>query len=812
MRSHCRHGFTLIELAIVLVIVSLMTGFAMKATQSTASVNCYDQTRVQLRTISTSIQNYVRTQSKYPMPARLNAGVTDPTFGKSDSGANLDHCDTGGNCSAGKLWFGALPFATLGLPPSYAADCWGNKFRYVVTDGLTGGMSSAGAITVRTGTIGSSTPLTSTAAFAVISHGQDSLGACARNYTGASSACNCNTQEADGTVTRVDKENCDTTKPNIFSTTFNNGANAPNFFDDLVIYQNKAGSTSSCLPTDMGWNNGGAGTNCGAPVSELADGVSIQLTNSNAGWQGTATVKCSAGVVTLQGSPSPVCTATSCAAGLSYGWSPCSGTLSSNLANGATGTINNSVANYSGSAPVKCSGGALQSNGTASCIASCPSQGFSWSGLVSGCSATQTAQTYPWSGTLQSTAGNRAGTMALTCTSNGTWSQGLVSCTMGPCAAGTGSWSSHCSGPYGTLSAGGTQTVTNSASGYTGTETVTCASDGSGTITPSAQVCNANCAAVGSTSWLTSCSGSVPALNGGASTTVTNSAANYTGSETATCSNGTVTYSNPSCTSTSCSATTASWTGTASGCSGPVTLGTNGSNQTVTNSASGHTGSETATCNSGTWSYSSPNCTLSGCSASLVSWSGGTCSVNPGAQANGYSTTLNNTASGYTGSATVTCWNNAWTTDDESCQSLNCSAGTVTWKELSCAANPSTCTASAPAITNGGNASVTDHTTGGGPYTATAYCNNGVLSVPNGPCNCPPLFSDIRLKTGIECVGRTNGFNIYEFSYRNDPAGHRYRGVMAQEVMGVPGAVVTMPNGYYAVNYSVLGVPFTQVR
>ena len=56
------------------------------------------------------------------------------------------------------------------------------------------------------------------------------------------------------------------------------------------------------------------------------------------------------------------------------------------------------------------------------------------------------------------------------------------------------------------------------------------------------------------------------------------------------------------------------------------------------------------------------------------------------------------------------------------------------------------------------------------------------------------------------------GRSIYEFSYRNDPAQHRYRGVMAQEVLDVPGAVVTMPNGYYAVNYTALGIPFVKVR
>ena len=44
-----------------------------------------------------------------------------------------------------------------------------------------------------------------------------------------------------------------------------------------------------------------------------------------------------------------------------------------------------------------------------------------------------------------------------------------------------------------------------------------------------------------------------------------------------------------------------------------------------------------------------------------------------------------------------------------------------------------------------------------------------------------------------------NGLKVYEFDYI---CGERSRGVMAQDVPGVaPEAVVTMPNGYYAVDY-----------
>jgi hypothetical protein len=64
------------------------------------------------------------------------------------------------------------------------------------------------------------------------------------------------------------------------------------------------------------------------------------------------------------------------------------------------------------------------------------------------------------------------------------------------------------------------------------------------------------------------------------------------------------------------------------------------------------------------------------------------------------------------------------------------------------------------------------------------------------------LRSDRRLKSNIERVGtHPRGFGIYEY----DIDGRRETGVMAQEVMEVlPEAVITMPNGYMAVNYGAL--------
>ena len=65
-------------------------------------------------------------------------------------------------------------------------------------------------------------------------------------------------------------------------------------------------------------------------------------------------------------------------------------------------------------------------------------------------------------------------------------------------------------------------------------------------------------------------------------------------------------------------------------------------------------------------------------------------------------------------------------------------------------------------------------------------------------------WSDRRLKTNIEKIGElANGLAVYAYDYI---WGQHDIGVMADEVEQVmPEAVVTMPNGYKAVNYSMLG-------
>jgi len=74
-------------------------------------------------------------------------------------------------------------------------------------------------------------------------------------------------------------------------------------------------------------------------------------------------------------------------------------------------------------------------------------------------------------------------------------------------------------------------------------------------------------------------------------------------------------------------------------------------------------------------------------------------------------------------------------------------------------------------------------------------------------------MSDIRLKSNIICWGESpSGIPVYTFEYKAEP-GVLYTGAMAQDLLVTrPEAVVTQPNGMYAVQYDLIDVDFKKVK
>jgi len=116
-----QHGFSLMEMAVVLMILgTLMSGVLVAVSQTTEN-NRRTNALVQLRQIEEALYGFAQTHGRLPCPA-------------SDSSNGIEVTDGGFGCA---IWYGFVPASTLALYGSINAeklllDAWGNPFRYAV--------------------------------------------------------------------------------------------------------------------------------------------------------------------------------------------------------------------------------------------------------------------------------------------------------------------------------------------------------------------------------------------------------------------------------------------------------------------------------------------------------------------------------------------------------------------------------------------------------------------------------------------------------------------------------------------------------
>jgi prepilin-type N-terminal cleavage/methylation domain-containing protein len=125
MKRHSRNhdrGFTLVELAVVLIIVTLLTSGLMISLSAQRESIATTETQRLLRDAQDALLGFAAANGRLPCPASpATTGVESPLGG--------------GNCN--NPWDGFLPGVTLGLTPTdekgYALDAWGNPIRYAIT-------------------------------------------------------------------------------------------------------------------------------------------------------------------------------------------------------------------------------------------------------------------------------------------------------------------------------------------------------------------------------------------------------------------------------------------------------------------------------------------------------------------------------------------------------------------------------------------------------------------------------------------------------------------------------------------------------
>ena len=115
-----QQGFSLIELAIVLVIVGLVLSALLLPLKAQRDSSALTQTEVTLEVAKKALLGFAQSQGRLPCPATAS-GVEAPVGG--------------GACTQ---LVGFLPAATLGITPTdtqgFAIDAWNNRIRYAVTN------------------------------------------------------------------------------------------------------------------------------------------------------------------------------------------------------------------------------------------------------------------------------------------------------------------------------------------------------------------------------------------------------------------------------------------------------------------------------------------------------------------------------------------------------------------------------------------------------------------------------------------------------------------------------------------------------
>lgn len=118
-------GFSLVELAVVLVLVGIVMTMGLKTVTATLENAAYAETRAKQERLKTALIVFLRTNGRLPCP---------DNSGGLASGIEASTCTV--NAGDG---YGIVPWVTLGIDRDAALDGWGNFITYRVANGSPAG-------------------------------------------------------------------------------------------------------------------------------------------------------------------------------------------------------------------------------------------------------------------------------------------------------------------------------------------------------------------------------------------------------------------------------------------------------------------------------------------------------------------------------------------------------------------------------------------------------------------------------------------------------------------------------------------------
>ena len=188
-------GFSLVELAIVLVIVALLaSGLLVGIAAQRNAAETIDAQR-QLENVRETLTGFALTHGHLPCPAL-------PNLASSDANAGVENCAQP---------HGVLPWVTLGLPE---VDPWGRRFTYYAHGSFTAAVPSGALASFTLDTVGnanvkassgSSGNVASDLPAVVVSHGSRGAGAWQLNGSQLPGVSGDETENADADLTFISR-------------------------------------------------------------------------------------------------------------------------------------------------------------------------------------------------------------------------------------------------------------------------------------------------------------------------------------------------------------------------------------------------------------------------------------------------------------------------------------------------------------------------------------------------------------------------------------------------------------------------------
>lgn len=229
-----RKAFSLIELSIVIVIVSIMITGVLSVSVSSVNNAKIKTTHDRMKEIYKAMGNYLLTNKKLPCPAQLTLAKNSASYGLEfgSDGTCANDVDTFLLTST-NLVYGMVPVNSLGLTSDMGEDGFESKFAYIVDkrltlassfyEGFTGGDANpAAGITVTELPANVST----TADFAIISFGANKSGAWNSNSTTQNTPRSTDIEE--------DNNDINASAP-FFDATIYSSSTDSDTFDDIVF-------------------------------------------------------------------------------------------------------------------------------------------------------------------------------------------------------------------------------------------------------------------------------------------------------------------------------------------------------------------------------------------------------------------------------------------------------------------------------------------------------------------------------------------------------------------------------------------------